>query len=706
MLAKFVLNISGSEYELRDDDLKNWDEIQCSYKRAGFDGVVRSFTSQFEFVNQAYRLLLSAYLAKGVNASARVSVLTLDNNWTYVRRFECPLDFSTVSWESGVFKINCLDNTLASLIKAKKSTKYEFAVGKDIAVREILHFDRVQMTENLVYGLTAGEPFGNTADLKVTLRHKKHIWVGNKGSEIVVGGVIDWLDDQDEDAASYLFETCRDVDVTVDYSVTYREDFGNATIVLGVSVVRNGETVPGPYGADSGNGGSIGTVGNRGWTFIGTFPSETSLNDYSSPRAGLWAKIGDVVWVSRQKPGYTDSGTPDYEWASSGSSEDDYFRKTRNGKITLSLLKGDRVFISAHPNYNGDVAVRICESSFAFSWKARGSVADINILRPSAVAEALLRRIAGVPVKVTVSDFDWRLASTYLLAAESARGLGSAKLYTSFAEFCDWMSAVFGYVYYIGEPVDGVDTVCFVHRSELFESDRVRKLAYCDGIKYNVDSSTIYSTINAGYDKQDYENINGRDEFNFTNTYTTGCTVSDKALSLKSKYRADCYGVEFAVQKRGEETTDNESDQDVFFVLCKRAGTDVLVDRSDKVEGTLSDTVFNGAFNPMACIRANAGYIGIQERGMTLAFASSTGNSDVCINGEPISSDIEIKSQIATSGIVEFSTDETDFDGNVGDEIEITDGGITYRGYIKEVSVKYARAEAAKYKLFVREVVQ
>ena len=308
MLAKFVLNISGSEYELRDDDLKNWDEIQCSYKRAGFDGVVRSFTSQFEFVNQACRLLISAYLAKGVNASARVSVLTLDNNWTYVRRFECPLDFSTVSWESGVFKINCVDNTLASLIKAKKSTKYEFAVGKDIAVREILHFDRVQMTENLVYGLTAGEPFGNTADLKVTLRHKKHIWVGNKGSEIVVGGVVDWLDDQDEDAASYLFETCRDVDVTVDYSVTYREDFGNATIVLGVSVMRNGETVPGPYGADSGNGGSIGTVGNRGWTFIGSFPSETSLNDYSAPRAGLWAKIGDTVWVSRQKPGYTGSG--------------------------------------------------------------------------------------------------------------------------------------------------------------------------------------------------------------------------------------------------------------------------------------------------------------------------------------------------------------------------------------------------------------
>ena len=698
MLAKFVLNISGSEYELRDDDLKNWDEIQCSYKRAGFDGVVRSFTSQFEFVNHAYRLLLSAYLDSGVSASASVCVLTLDNNWTYVRRFECPLDFSTISWDAGILKINCIDNTLASLIKARKSTKYEFAVGEEIGVGEILHFDRVQMAENLVYGLTAGEPVGNTADLKVTLRHKKHIWVGNKGSEIAVGGVIDWLDDQVEDMDSYLFETCRDVDVTVDYSVTYREDFGNSTMVLGVSIVRNGE--------DTGKGGSIGAVGNRGWTFIGSFPSETSLNDYSAPRAGLWAKIGDTVWVSRQKPGYTGSGTPDYEWVSSGVSEDDYFRKTRNGKITLSLLKGDRVYISAHPNYNGDVTVRICESSFTFSWKARGSVVDINLLHVSDVAEALLRRIAGVPVKVTMSNFDRRLGSTFLMAAESARGLASAKLYTSFAEFCDWMSAVFGYVYYIGEADEGDDTVCFVHGSELFESDRVRKFPYCNGIKYNVDSSTIYSTINAGYDKQDYDSINGRDEFNFSNTYTTGCTVSDKTLYLLSKYRADCYGIEFAVQKRGEDTTDNESDQNVFFVLCKKAGMDVLVDRSDIVEGTLSDSVFNGAFSPMACIKANAGYIGVQERGLLLSFASSTGNSSVCVNGEPVSSDIEIQSQIATSGVVEFSTDETDFVGNVRDVVEITDGGVTYRGYIKEVSVKYARAEAAKYKLFVKEVVR
>ena len=77
-----------------------------------------------------------------------------------------------------------------------------------------------------------------------------------------------------------------------------------------------------------------------------------------------------------------------------------------------------------------------------------------------------------------------------------------------------------------------------------------------------------------------YNSINGRGEFNFTNKYTTGCTVSDKSLKLISKYRCDSYGIEFMAQKRGAESTDNESDTDVFFVLCKKQGIALVPMRS------------------------------------------------------------------------------------------------------------------------------
>lgn len=42
--------INGISYEATDD-LKNWDDFGISQKRSNYDGVIRSFSTQFEFVN-------------------------------------------------------------------------------------------------------------------------------------------------------------------------------------------------------------------------------------------------------------------------------------------------------------------------------------------------------------------------------------------------------------------------------------------------------------------------------------------------------------------------------------------------------------------------------------------------------------------------------------------------------------------------------
>lgn len=473
--------------------------------------------------------------------------------------------------------------------------------------------------------------------------------------------------------------------------------------------------------------------------------------------------------------------------------------------------------IFAYGSSVGYTKFRIVKSKFLFSWIGRGESVDIPVVTPQNVARTLLRRIAGgkVNVDVSISGHDPRLAYTRLFAAESARNITGAKFYSSFNEFCDWMAAVFGYVYYLGEPVEpefrrhricgryvysvssyqtgtagspgsandivyvvnqgrflyrnpqtggmylhwlgsedyngsnerartdtlftisqlsptnlyyfgqynggpltptlyegtadsvGVDkqTVYFVHRSELLNPDApVRKIPHCREVKYSVDSGAIYSSVTIGYDKKDYDSINGRDEFNFNNTYSTGSTVTDKTLQLLSKYRADCYGIEFAVQKRGKETTDSTSDKDVFFVLCKNQNGALVPDRTTAVTGTLSDQVFNADFSPLACVRANAGYIGIQSKVVNLAFASSAGNSDITIAGVAMSADITLNTPLATCGSIDFTTDAVDDIANPDEIIEITDGGMTYRGFLKEVDVKYARTEAAKYKLIIKEI--
>ena len=114
--------------------------------------------------------------------------------------------------------------------------------------------------------------------------------------------------------------------------------------------------------------------------------------------------------------------------------------------------------------------------------------------------------------------------------------------------------------------------------------------------------------------------------------------------------------------------------------------------------------VFNGAFSPMACLSANAGYICMQAKELHLAFASSEGNSTIEIDGVPMTSDIEISNPLATCGVIEFTTDDVDEPVDANSLIEIESGGITYRGFLDYATFTYAKNEAAEYKLIVKDI--
>ncbi len=810
MLVRYILHIGDSDYELREDDLDNWDEIQWSCKRADYDGVVRSCTSQFIFVNRAKELLKELYLKDGFNAAASVSILVADNRWNYVEQFRCPLDFSTLTMDSCRVSINSVDNTLAALIKANKGTKYEFEVDTDIPVAKTLFYDRVAMLENATFGFTQGDSFSNSSDLTVTFKAGELPWVGCIGSEITVNKVLYWNDDQKTEEASYLLEAYRNCTVTLEYDLAWRANYGKCPVYLGVFIRRGEEYLP----AGDGTGGNFaGSVGNEGSFHKveledGALPDPASIETIS----GAYAVISGNVWELK----YNGRG---YVWINTNKSEADYFLRELSGKVELSLKTGDRVVIR-HRIDAEDVdstTVRFAKSKFVFSWIAKGDPVTIDLISPVKAAEALLHKMAeGKPrANVSLSGFDPRLARTYLIAAESARSLEGAKFYSSFSEFCDWMKTVFGYVYYIGEykpkftgikvcgkiegdpwnydeqryegavdvsnivyipahgrffyavgttlytewrgseaynnpgtghpqtntlyrilelsetnlyyfepyaggyhsPIlyDGSDeelvdgkTVYFVHRSELFNPNTgIRRLRDCRDVQYTVDSSSIYSTVTVGYEKKDYDNINGREEFNFNHTYSTGCTVSDKTLPLLSKYRADCYGIEFAVQKRGRDTTDSSSDQSVFFILTQRKEYDVVPDRTATIENALTDTVFNCAFNPVACVMANAGFIGMQAEELGLKFASSAASSSVVIDGRPMSEDLMLDTPLVSCGVIEFASDDIDELADFDELIEVPDSdGTTYRGFLKEVDAKYAKTAAANYKLLVKDIVR
>lgn len=79
-MNRYILIINGTAHIINEDCISNWDEINISLKRNDFSGIIRSFSSKFEFAGKAYNLLLNEYRTNYLNANAQIEIYTIDND--------------------------------------------------------------------------------------------------------------------------------------------------------------------------------------------------------------------------------------------------------------------------------------------------------------------------------------------------------------------------------------------------------------------------------------------------------------------------------------------------------------------------------------------------------------------------------------------------------------------------------------------------
>ena len=108
MLVKFKIKTTELEYQVRPEEMANWEDVKYSVKRNDFDGVVRSFTSSFKFVGKARDVIISEFDKNYLRAKASVVVQSMNNNLEYHDLFSCDLDFSTLQYDSTTATINSI----------------------------------------------------------------------------------------------------------------------------------------------------------------------------------------------------------------------------------------------------------------------------------------------------------------------------------------------------------------------------------------------------------------------------------------------------------------------------------------------------------------------------------------------------------------------------------------------------------------------
>lgn len=635
MLCKYVLTVDSISYDIPKSCIQNWDEIKFSRKRSGLEGITRTFTSKFQFVGEAYDLILEEYLSKYLASNASISVYTITNSHTYDEFFSCRLDFGSLTYDGNTVSINSIDDSVANIIKANKGTQYEYSVD-ELKDEARLYYDRLSYVGSATY-YCGGRTLESGSILVDAVSGSDHymtipMYIGS--SEIVSGSGIEVKDV----GASGNLESC----------LIYTE---KATSV------------------------KISIKGAYSW-------------DGASLAADMQLK--------------TKSGTLLKEWKGGWGGES--ISVNWDGEVTLSADDGI-VLLAA---YNTKFALYYFSSlKITMEFPSIGLPIDIDAIKPVTILKRLLKSMNGgndgIDGEIS-SGIDERLDNCVILTAESIRGIPKAKLYTSYTKFVNWMEAEFGFV-----PVINGRVVSFRHRNNLFGENNVKDLgSNIADFEYKMEESRIYSRVRVGYDKQEYESMNGRDEFRFTTEYTTGVDITDNVLELISPYRADAYGIEFLAQNRGKDTTDDESDNDVFFVGATLSSNDKkykLIRVGWNVDGVLSpDTMFNTMYWQGAMLQANAGYIGMFTN--KLSYSSSDGNSDVVVNDIGMKDDFNVESGIITCGDVSFTTYDEDIPPTDDETIKILKDDLVYEGYIKEVSSTVERNEGVKYDLFVRSITK
>lgn len=652
-MIKCELVVDGYLYRITDD-VMNWDDIVLSVKRGDYDGVIRSFSSKFEFVNGAHALLKKQYRNNYLAAAASVIVSRRNNSWGWNELFRCTLDFSTYEDSGNVVSINAVDDSLASLIKAKKGTQYEYSVNA-VKDENQLMYDGLKMRESVAW----------------------------QASGSVIDGSKDILVSFQADIHSRLFPL---------YEYSSERSVGRYFVNGSTNDVRV---------SDSPDSYLLMATEDGGCDVFINFSIDVPVGKHLSMKLVRIRKDGSEIKLTEAAIG----------------------AETLNRNLWLLfnmyifVYEGDRIVVSYFSG--NDFSVRVSgDSLFSAGWNSRIKPSYVDVVKPVVLLNRLLQSMNGGKEGITgeiQKGYDERVDNCIIVAAESVRDINGAKLYSSFNKFADWMNAVFGYVY----DISG-NKVTFRHRTKYFTDEVVKEVKEFDDFSYSVNSSLIYSQVRAGYDKQDYDSINGRDEFRFTTTFSTGVTLTDNSLDLISPYRADAYGFEFLVQKRGADTTDTDSDNDVFFVGVELVRSQVVLPggiatilyqyeliRGGKyaISGVISpDSMFNAMYSPRSMLLSNKEFIGCGADRLT--YTSGEGNSDAVIGGLKEKDDVIISEdeRIITVGELSFSTPEYDIPDNQHGLVMLTRNGEKYVGYIQKADINMGREECTKFALSVKRI--
>lgn len=379
-----------------------------------------------------------------------------------------------------------------------------------------------------------------------------------------------------------------------------------------------------------------------------------------------------------------------------------------------------RIFYSG--SYDPSIVFNIDSSLLELNIDVVTQPSLCKALKPKVLMDRLIEKMNGIPVSSVSQLLGNEWDNLVVTCGDGIRELPEAKIKSSFTDFFTSINSVLcaGFALYNNVPT--------LESKDFFfdESDEINDLGEIVDFENDPADNYLYNSIKIGYPNKDYEQINGREEYNSEQIYSTPVTRVTKELNLLSVYRADQYGIESVRLERdelNENNTDKSADNDTFFIVInKEPGVDGIYDiYGDEnylvVEGISNrNKSYNLSISPKKNLLRHSKFLKSFLFGVNgeITFASATKNSDLVtedLEGNVVDEGANVPiSSLGTPYFLPFlASVNTDLPINIKDLIESNSNGVLrftylnkqFTGFIVAASIDLAKNSEREFKLLL-----
>lgn len=591
---KYYFRHNGVDTELMYSP-SGWDEKMISFARSTkYYGLIRSFSVPLQFVKDGADYLRQMLYTKGFEIRVELVIKILNRlNLEYNDWYIGEIDFSQFQDKEDFFEVNIMEGGISKQYKANEDTVFEIPLPSALPDKVKMDFIGVPFFVNQIftsircgninppYYPNLGYSYGSTL-------------VSQKSDSDIIPNAID----QCVDSLTNGQLQCGTGGIRPLLTQSLFNDKVTIKFNCPVKLTAN----------DPFNTPGVFEFYTSVWACVNLddFPNiNTQLNDPT-----YIANNMHEVWGFRKN---TSDGTV--------FQPDDTF----SGEVTFDINQFDNIKFICLQNQNAGFTFgepgQLTNDIFLdleIAYTTLINPTTFDTVAPSYLFKKLVEKITGDETKAK-SDFlasldaKWpnQLTDIYrIFSGDCIRKAKDAKIKISMNDFFKAFDSMFCLGLGV-EIIGGVEKLVIEERDYFFKNEiSPYNFGEVKNFKRALNNDHVFNSVSVGYVAQDYDDLNGRFEFNTDTKWSLPVKKVVKDYDIISPIRADGLGMSLTWAKyQKKDTNDSDSDNDVFIMKCQvKTWEGTLYPKRFKRDESYLQADFLNLFEGVEYVKAFNGY--------------------------------------------------------------------------------------------------